>query len=515
MQFTLSQKIWLPTVALAVLVVAMSTSSVLRTRSLLAVAAEREATQEKKLELALRWSGMTEANAARVMATLASTEPQLTDTLKPQIDAASARISELQKQVDALATDAEEKAALAEVAQRRQNYLDTRKQALALRKAGDAAGAMAAMGSKVQPAVADYLASQQAFVTLQQQRAAAVREATGRERMNTVWAVSGVMALIVLAMMASTAAIVRSIRRPLAEVVALTRRIGEGDLALRIDTTRRDEIGAVRQALAEMCGALRGLVTQVRESADSLATASAEIASGNEDLSRRTEQTASSLQQTASSMQQLTGTVRHSTESAASANQLAGSAAQVAQRGGEVVSQVISTMDEISTSSRQIADITGTIDGIAFQTNILALNAAVEAARAGEQGRGFAVVAGEVRMLAQRSAEAAREIKRLIGSSSERVETGARLVQDAGRTMEEVVDSVRRVSAVIAEITAVSSEQSMGIDQVTQAVGQLDEMTQQNAALVEQSSAAAENLRQQAGALSGMVGTFKLQGQPA
>jgi methyl-accepting chemotaxis protein len=251
-------------------------------------------------------------------------------------------------------------------------------------------------------------------------------------------------------------------------------------------------------------------IIQVRASADSIGTASREIAVGNQDLSTRTEQTASNLQSTASSLQQLTGTVRQSADSARTANQLAVSASEVAQRGGAVVAQVVSTMEQINTASKKIADIIGTIDGIAFQTNILALNAAVEAARAGEQGRGFAVVAGEVRSLAQRSAEAAREIKRLIGASVEQVESGSRLVHDAGSTMGEIVASVQRVSDMIGEISAAAAEQSQGIGQVNGAVNQLDRMTQQNAALVEQSAAAAESLKDQSRQLVTAMAAFRI-----
>jgi len=257
---------------------------------------------------------------------------------------------------------------------------------------------------------------------------------------------------------------------------------------------------------------LRRMVGEMRRATDSIATAGSEIASGNQDLSTRTEQAASNLQQTAASMEQLTGTVKQSADSARQANQLAASAADVAQRGGQVVAQVVATMDEINASSRKIVDIIGTIDGIAFQTNILALNAAVEAARAGEQGRGFAVVASEVRSLAQRSAGAAREIKALIGTSVEKVDTGSRLVADAGSTMGEIVASVQRVTDIIGEITAASTEQSEGLGQVNSAVGQLDQMTQQNAALVEQSAAAAESLKEQAARLAGLVEVFRLQG---
>ena len=301
-----------------------------------------------------------------------------------------------------------------------------------------------------------------------------------------------------------------SICQPIDQARHVAERIATGNLSQTIDSHGADEAAGLLKALGLMQESLHGIVGQVRQSAESIQVASAEVASGNTDLSQRTEQAASHLQQTASSIQQLTGSVRHSADAAAQANQLAASASSVARRGGAVVGQVVSTMDEINASSKRIADIIGTIDGIAFQTNILALNAAVEAARAGEQGRGFAVVASEVRSLAQRSAEAAREIKALIGTSVDKVETGARLVQDAGNTMGEIVASVQRVTDVIGEITAAAAEQSGGIGQVNGAVTSLDQMTQQNAALVEESAAAAESLKDQAQRLAGVVARFDL-----
>jgi len=288
--------------------------------------------------------------------------------------------------------------------------------------------------------------------------------------------------------------------------------VAEGDLELEIPQA---PAGSVLGTLHEMVDSLRRMVVEVRQSTDGIQTASVEIATGNTDLSQRTEETASSLQETASSMTQLSGTVRQTADAAVTANQLAQSASTLATKGGSVVSEVVTTMDEITTSSRRIADIIGVIDGIAFQTNILALNAAVEAARAGEQGRGFAVVAGEVRSLAQRSAEAAKEIKALIGTSVDKVEAGARLVADAGSTMSEIVAGVQRVTDIIGEIAAASSEQGQGIEQVNTAVGQLDQMTQQNAALVEQSAAAAESLKEQAIRLAGVVSRFRVGNRKA
>jgi methyl-accepting chemotaxis protein len=304
--------------------------------------------------------------------------------------------------------------------------------------------------------------------------------------------------------------ITRSVVEPIREAVQAAETVASGDLRLRLAVDRRDEAGQLLAALQRMNDGLVALVGTVRGNADGVATASGQIAQGNADLSQRTEEQASNLQQTAASMEELSATVNHNTDTARQAAQLADGAARVAASGGQVMGRVVETMDEITSSSKRIADITGTIDGIAFQTNILALNAAVEAARAGEQGRGFAVVAGEVRALAQRSAEAAREIKALIGASVDRVETGNTLVGEAGRTMDEVVGQVRRVADLISEISAASTEQSRGIDQIGVAVGQLDQVTQQNAALVEESAAAAESLRIQARQLSETVSTFKL-----
>ena len=343
-----------------------------------------------------------------------------------------------------------------------------------------------------------------------------VAEVSDAEAMKTHWAT-----IVPFAVMLGVATLLlggglfymmrRSVGQPLQELSGAVTVLASGDLSRPFHSERRDEIGALIRDVEGMRLRFQQMMSAVRSSVDSIGTASSEIATGNLDLSHRTEQTATNLQQAASSMTQLTGTVKQSADSARQANQLAASAAQVAARGGSVVSQVVTTMDEINASSKKISDIIGVIDGIAFQTNILALNAAVEAARAGEQGRGFAVVASEVRSLAQRSAQAAKEIKGLIGASVEKVEGGARLVADAGATMTEIVGSVQRVTDIIGEITSASVEQAEGINQVSSAVTQLDQMTQQNAALVEQSAAAADSLREQSVKLAEVVATFRLQ----
>ncbi len=288
-------------------------------------------------------------------------------------------------------------------------------------------------------------------------------------------------------------------------------KIAAGDLEAQIDLQSGDN-SSMLFAMKTMRDNLADIVQQVRNGTDTIATASSQIAAGNLDLSSRTEQQASSLEETASSMEELTSTVRQNAENAGQANQLAVTASEVAQRGGDVVSEVVDTMAQINTSARKIVEIIGVIDGIAFQTNILALNAAVEAARAGEQGRGFAVVATEVRSLAQRSAAAAKEIKSLIGDSVDKVESGSKLVGQAGVTMDEVVASVRRVTDIMGEITAASQEQSAGIEQVNQAITQMDQVTQQNAALVEEAAAAADSLQEQAASLSEIVSVFRVNG---
>ena len=318
----------------------------------------------------------------------------------------------------------------------------------------------------------------------------------------------GITATVLAAVLAFW--LTRNITRPLQEAVTVAKQVALGDLSMQVRVKSKDETGELLQALKDMNESLVRIVTEVRTGTETISTASTQIAAGNQDLSSRTEQQASSLEETASSMEELTSTVKQNADNARQANTLAASASEVAQKGGDVVSQVVSTMGSINESAKKIVDIIGVIDGIAFQTNILALNAAVEAARAGEQGRGFAVVASEVRSLAQRSANAAKEIKTLISDSVEKVEAGSKLVDQAGTTMDEVVASVRRVSDIIGEIAAASDEQRTGIEQVNLAIAQMDQVTQQNAALVEEAAAAADSMNQQAGNLSQVVSVFKL-----
>ncbi len=515
MTLKIATRLWLPTIAVTGVMLVMGVLVTLRTGSQIALVEAQSQRQESKLYDAATWQGLTTANSVRVMTSLVGSDATVEASLKPEIEATSARIDAIAKRVEADAANGDETAALGRIAVARKTYIEARQAAAKAKADGDADAAKAQLTSAVQPALAAYLASQQAYVALQQDIGKAMRTQAGADRMATIWGTLAVELLIVLGLVIGTLLLVRSICGPMDGLMAIARRIGQGDLDVEVVVRFDDEIGAVMRSLAAMRDALRGIVGQVRQAAESIQVASAEVASGNTDLSQRTEQAASNLQQTASSLEQLTGNVRQSADAAAQANQLAASASTVARRGGAVVSQVVSTMDEINGSSKRIADIVGTIDGIAFQTNILALNAAVEAARAGEQGRGFAVVASEVRSLAQRSAEAAREIKNLIGASVERVETGARLVQDAGSTMSEIVASVQRVTDIIGEITAAAGEQSTGIVSVNGAVNNLDQMTQQNAALVEQSAAAAESLREQAQRLSASMQVFRLSALPA
>jgi methyl-accepting chemotaxis protein len=413
---------------------------------------------------------------------------------------------------DLLPEEKEALAAIKEVERRTQPLIA---KVIALRQADQLPEAAALLDKQAAPAFVDWLASVNRLIDLE--------EKLNNEAAKGARALSGsflawMLALLAIAAGAGAVAawtIGRGLLRQLGGqpdyAVAIAGAIAGGDLSVPIETRAGDQ-SSLLFAMKGMRDSLVNIVSQVRAGTLTIAKASTEITAGNHDLSERSERQAGTLEETASSMEELTGTVRQNADNARQANALAESASIVAQRGGAVVAQVVQTMAAINTSSRQIAEIIGVIDGIAFQTNILALNAAVEAARAGEQGRGFAVVAGEVRNLAQRSAAAAKEIKSLIGDSVAKVDDGARLVDEAGSTMEEIVSSVKRVTDIMAEISLASQEQSAGIEQVNRAIGQMDETTQQNATLVEQAGSAASALQEEAEHLAHLVSIFKLQG---
>jgi len=476
-------------------------------------ATERIVMMKERAANTEEWLLSTQLNINRVLAVAKSgNNPTVDGYFKPMIANTTARINEVQKQLEAAITSERGKALLVEIAGKRSAYIAVRKTYFDALKAGDAAGADQLLNTGLMPASDAYSGKQQELLDFQEDLVTKAVEASDATIKSQIALLMGLAAAAIALAMVMAWRITRSVTQPLAEAVAISRDVAEGNLTRQIKTSRFDELGDLLRALSEMQSSLVNTVTQVRSTTDSINIASAEIASGNQDLSARTEQAASNLEETAASMEQLTSTVRQSADSARQANQLASSASEIAVRGGNVVGQVVTTMNEINASSKKISDIIGVIDGIAFQTNILALNAAVEAARAGEQGRGFAVVAAEVRSLAQRSAEAAKEIKGLISSSVDRVEAGSRLVAEAGQTMSEIVGSVQRVSDIIGEITAAAGEQSDGISQVNVAVNQLDQMTQQNAALVEESAAAAESLKDQATRLAQVVQIFRIDG---
>lgn len=506
----MAHKLWLAVVTIVVLLVAVVAFSGYRSAQVQARSDMVARDMQARVNAAITWAGLTETNAARTQALIVSNDAAVETEFKDVIAATSAKISEVQKSLESMALSDADKAQMARIAAARKTMIDLRGEARKLKSEGQQDQAVALVTQRYNPAVAAYLGTLRDFVQQQQQQAESRQQAMAAERMLTVKIAAVAVGLLLLAIIVGAHFLIGSIQRPLEQANGLAERIASGDLSQSVAVTRGDEFGDLLRSLYAMSDALGRMVHQVRQSTDSIAIASAEIATGNHDLSARTEQTSSNLQETAAAMEEFTSTIQQSAGSAQQASSLAASATGVARRGGEVVTQVVSTMEDINHSSKKIADIIGVIDSIAFQTNILALNAAVEAARAGEQGRGFAVVASEVRSLAQRSAEAAKEIKQLITASVDKVETGSRLVLDAGTTMTDIVQSVQRVTDMIGEITAASSEQSAGVQQVNQAIGNLDQMTQQNAALVEQSAAAAQSLREQADQLAQVVSRFKV-----
>jgi methyl-accepting chemotaxis protein len=456
------------------------------------------------------WSGKIDSGIRRTTAIARSSDASLGAYFAEESKASSAASSELQKKIETLISDADEKELFTRIGEQRKVYLSSRDQIAKLKTAGELEEASKIFDTVFRPGTAKY---QELIVELLKMQRAKIDAAAAHieDVASSSRKLLYTLAVLVLAFGVTCAwMLTTGITGPLQEAVTAARRVASGDLTGHIDDSAKDETGQLLSALKEMNSALLGIVTEVRSGTDHITTSSSEIAQGNQDLSRRTEQQAGALEETASSMEELTSTVKHNADNARQANQLAASAAQVAVKGGDVVAQVVGTMDSINQSSSKIVDIIAVIDGIAFQTNILALNAAVEAARAGEQGRGFAVVASEVRNLAQRSASAAKEIKALIGDSVEKVNLGSKLVADAGSTMGEIVASVQKVSDMISEITAASSEQSAGINEVNQAILSMDAVTQQNAALVEEAAAAAESMQHQAASLAQAVSVFKV-----
>lgn len=465
---------------------------------------------KERQELAIRWRQTIDLNWVRTEAALLEDDPARITKLQAEMDKTSQVTASARERIHQLVQTDIGKQLLREIDERREGYRTPRAALLKRRLAGeDISGELE---KTLRPLANAYSGSIQKFEERQQllYETALSNAKSLANNGELVLSLSGVVAVLLGAMFAWT--ISRSITVPLGHAAVLARRIADGDLTNAVDADGKDEAAELARALRDMQDKLEAVVSGVRSSADGVATASAEIAQGNNDLSSRTEQQASSLEETAASMEELSSTVHQNADSARQAKGLSENASLIAGRGGDVVTRVVETMQSIDESSGRIASIIGTIDSIAFQTNILALNAAVEAARAGEQGRGFAVVATEVRSLAGRSAEAAREIKSLIGASVERVQQGTKLAGEAGETMQEVVQAIRRVADLVGEISAASSEQSAGVSQVGEAVSLMDQATQQNAALVEESAAAAHSLQQQAEALVQAMAAFKVKG---
>ena len=465
-----------------------------------------------KQSLANKWLDGIATNSVRTLAKAKSDDLADQQYFDDEMKAVSKRVTEISKELEPLITSQKGISLFADVSAKRKLYSDIRDGIFTMKKTGEVNEAQlkTSIDAKLLPAMKAYVASVQAVADYQESLFD-----KANDRIDEVYAEArGLLLALGVAALALGAALAwalsRSITRPLNHALRVAQTVAAGDLTSRIEAGSKDEVGQLLDALALMNASLLQTVTEVRSGTDTIATASKQIAAGNMDLSSRTEEQASSLEETASSMEELNATVRQNADNARQANALAEAASDVAAKGGVVIGQVVGTMGEINASARQIADIISVIDGIAFQTNILALNAAVEAARAGEQGRGFAVVATEVRSLAQRSAAAAKDIKTLIDNSVERVEAGSRLVNEAGQTMHDIVDSVSRVTGIMSEISAAGQEQTAGIDQINQAISQMDQVTQQNAALVEEAAAASEAMQDQAARLANIVSVFKI-----
>jgi methyl-accepting chemotaxis protein len=458
-----------------------------------------------KYMLAKDWSQGVAVNRVSTIARFRSPSAEEEKYHEQEMKAVSANVSKVQEELESLVDSAEGKTLITAVATRRAAYVAARNTAYKLKNelGQDNPQSQAYFEQKVMPEMRAYLDSVLKVAAYQQNLFQAANDRIDLLEQSAQRFLIGLALVALIVSIVLGLLLARSITIPLVRAVGLARRVASGDLTADIRVESRDEIGDLLDALRTMNGSLHTTVTQVRAGTENIVTASRQIASGNMDLSSRTEQQASSLEETASSMEELTSTVRQNADNAREANVLARNASQIASHGGDVVSQVVSTMASINASSKKIGD-------IAFQTNILALNAAVEAARAGEQGRGFAVVASEVRNLAQRSAAAAKEIRGLISDSVTKVEAGGRLVDQAGVTMQEIVQGIGRVTDIMADIASASAEQTTGIEQVNEAITQMDGVTQQNAALVEEAAAAAAALQEQATALAQLVSVFNV-----
>ncbi|MEW6761040.1 MAG: methyl-accepting chemotaxis protein [Pseudomonadota bacterium] len=490
--------------------VLIATAGVWRLSEVASATRDMMAAPLTKERLITDWYSLNYASIRRTAAIVKSTDPALGPYFKEDAAASVKKAAELLKQIEPLVAGEREKALFASILEQRKAYSASRDGAVKAKADGNAEEAARILDQEFTPAATKYQNLLHDLVVMQRssidETAKAIDATASRSTTTITVLTAGAVALgAILSWLLTT-----GITRPIRTAVEVAETVAGGDLTRRIDASGKDETGALLRALRHMNDSLVAIVSQVRSGTDTIATGSSEISAGNLDLSARTEQQASALEETAASMEELTTTVRQNADNARQANQLSIAASEVAAQGGAVVGEVITTMGSINDSARKIVDIIGVIDGIAFQTNILALNAAVEAARAGEQGRGFAVVASEVRTLAQRSAAAAKEIKGLIGDSVDKVDAGTRLVDQAGATMQQVVESIRRVTDIMGEITHASQEQTGGIEQVNAAIGQMDEVTQQNAALVEESAAAATSMQDQAAKLAQVVGVFKL-----